>query len=179
MNWDQVLNSEALAWAIAAIAAFSAVAIGSWAAERRKEREAFYRNEAIKKIAEMQGNTPEPVLQVLREALRPKPESPWASAAWGPRAMRARYQSETIQRIADTQGSAAALEYMLDDRRKAERRQREGLKLGGMITTGVGVGLFVFLRAIVPDEPVYLVGIIPFLVGAALLIYAYFMAPNE
>jgi hypothetical protein len=177
MNWDQLLNSEALAWAIAAIAICSATAIGSWAVERRKEREAFYRSEAIKKIAEMQGAVSEPVLQVLREALRPKPESPWAAVAV--RATHARDQSETIQRIAETQGSDAALEYMREDRRKAERRQREGIKLGGMITSGVGVGLFVFLRALVPDEPVYLVGTIPFLVGAALLIYGYFMAPQE
>jgi uncharacterized membrane protein (GlpM family) len=48
-----------------------------------------------------------------------------------------------------------------------------------LITAAVGIGVMVFLRAINHDEPVYLVGIIPLLIGFALLLYGYFLAPKE
>ncbi len=35
-----------------------------------------------------------------------------------------------------------------------------------------------FLKMIVPDQPVYLAGMIPLLVGAALLTYSYALAPK-
>jgi hypothetical protein len=41
------------------------------------------------------------------------------------------------------------------------------------------MGIMVFLRAIERDEAVYLVGIIPLLVGFALLVYGYILAPKE
>ena len=37
----------------------------------------------------------------------------------------------------------------------------------------------IFLRAIERDEPVYLVGLIPGLIGVALLAYGYLLAPKE
>jgi hypothetical protein len=52
------------------------------------------------------------------------------------------------------------------------------MKLGGLVTASVGIGLMIFLRAIVRAEPVYLVGLIPLFVGLSLLIYAYFLAPK-
>jgi hypothetical protein len=38
--------------------------------------------------------------------------------------------------------------------------------------------LMPFLRIIVPDVPVYLVGLIPLLVGVSLLTYSYALAPK-
>jgi hypothetical protein len=122
---------------VAAIALFSFVAVASWSDARCKEREAYYKNETLKKIAEtMQGSGANPALELLRE----------------------------------------------EDRREAQRR-REGQRLGGLITTGVGIGVMIFLKALMTAEgerePVYLVGLIPMFVGLALLAYSYLLAPKE
>jgi hypothetical protein len=37
----------------------------------------------------------------------------------------------------------------------------------------------VFLEELVPGPPVYLAGVIPLLIGVALLVYAYVLAPKE
>ena len=57
-------------------------------------------------------------------------------------------------------------------------KKREGMKIGGLINLAVGVALMIFLRALVGDEPVYLCGLIPGLIGVALLTYALFLAPK-
>jgi len=51
--------------------------------------------------------------------------------------------------------------------------------LGGLITGAVGIGLIVMLRGLEHEEPAYLVGVIPLLVGAALMAYAFVFAPKE
>ncbi len=50
------------------------------------------------------------------------------------------------------------------------------MKVGGLTNIAVGVALIIFLRALVGDEPVYLCGLIPGLIGVALLTYALFLA---
>ena len=63
------------------------------------------------------------------------------------------------------------------------RRRREVQKLGGLITGCIGVALMIFIKAVDHDdqEPTYsyLVGLIPLLIGVALLAYAYVLAPKE
>jgi hypothetical protein len=115
--------------AVAASGMWAFIAVVSWADIRRKEREAYYRHETMKKISEMPG---ESGLALLRE----------------------------------------------DDRNTA-RRRRENTRLGGLITSAVGVGLMIFLRAVDTQEAAYLVGLIPLLVGFALLAYSYFLAPKD
>lgn len=117
-----------------AIALFSFLAVASWADARRKEREAYYKSETLKKIAETQGP-----------------------------------------------GGNAALELMREEEKIARRRQREGQKLGGMIMTAVGVGVMVLLGAIGDknDKGILFVGLIPLLIGVALMTYAYLLAPKE
>ncbi|HWZ12932.1 MAG TPA: hypothetical protein VNX22_07335 [Acidobacteriaceae bacterium] len=115
---------------IGAISLFSFIAVASWADARRKEREAYYKNDALKKIA----------------------ESPAPSAA-------------------------AALEYMREQNRNTALRRREGIKLGGLITTAVGLALLIFLWKLI-GPPVYLAALIPLLVGLVLFGYAY-SAPKE
>jgi len=175
MNWDQVLN-ENLAAAIAAIAICSMFAVIAWVSAVQKEREAFYKSEAIKKLAEMQGTPSEPVLQILREAV-----ASWKQAPSHPAQAKAYYRAETMKRIAEMQGTGAdsLVAFLREEERIGARRQREGIKLGGLITAGVGIGLTVFLRQVVLVQPVYLVGLVPLLVGAALLAYGYLFAPQD
>jgi hypothetical protein len=170
----------ALGWIGCAIAVCSYLGVHSWVEARRREREAYYRSEAIKKVAEMQGTASEPILALLREALKPAASPP--SAAWmGPAQAKAYYKSETLKRIAELKGpdADAVLAAMREDEARAFRRAREGMKLGGLILVATGTALLFFLKVMVPDMPVYLSGLIPMLVGVALLAYALLFARNE
>jgi len=53
-----------------AIALFSFIAVATWATERRREREAYYRSETVKKIAEAQGAGGGSAIEYLREEER-------------------------------------------------------------------------------------------------------------
>jgi len=117
---------------IASVALFSFLAVAAWSKARRQEREAYYRSETVKKIAETPSTAVNSALELLRE-----------------------------------QDKIAA------------RKTREGVRLGGLVTTAVGIGLFPLLWGIEPREPVYLVGLIPLLIGVALLTYGYLLAPKE
>ena len=116
---------------------FSFIATMTWLRTRRKEREAYYRNETTKKVAEMQGS------------------------------------------------GVNALEFLREEERISLRRRTDGQKLGGLISMAVGVGTMVFLKAIMASDvdpaahQAYLVGLIPFLVGAVLLIYSSFLAAKS
>lgn len=50
-----------------AVALFSFIAVATWSGERRREREAYYRSETLKKIAEMQNAGGGSALEFLRE----------------------------------------------------------------------------------------------------------------
>jgi hypothetical protein len=117
---------------VACIAVFSFLAVATWADARRKEREAYYKSETLKKIAESSG-----------------------------------------------EGAKGAIELMREQQSSSAKRRLEGMKLGGLITAAVGIGVMVLLRGLVNDEPVYLAGIIPLLIGAALLTYTFLLAPKE
>src|SRR5579864_9223304 len=118
----------ALFLAVAASGMWAFVAVVTWADIRRREREAYYRHETMKKLSEVG----ESGLALLRE-----------------------------------------------DERSAMRRRRENIKLGGLITAAAGIGLMIFLRAIDSNRPVYLAGLIGFLIGLALLSYSYILAPKD
>jgi len=49
------------------IALFSFIGVVVWSASRRREREAYYKSETIRKIAEMQGEGATSALEFLRE----------------------------------------------------------------------------------------------------------------
>ena len=53
-----------------AIALFSFIAVATWATEHRREREAYYRTETVKKITEAQGAGGGSALEFLREEER-------------------------------------------------------------------------------------------------------------
>ncbi len=91
------------------------------------------------------------------------------------------YKSETLKKIAESsgEGAKAAIELMREQEKSAVKRRLEGMKLGGLITAVVGIGVMVLLHGIANDEgPVYLVGLIPLLIGLALLVYAFALAPK-
>lgn len=118
---------------VGSIALFSFLAVASWADARRKEREAYYTSEMLKKIAESSG-----------------------------------------------EGAKAAIDMLREHEHASMRHRSGGQRLGGLITLAVGIGMMVFLKAVARDEPgVYLVGLIPLLIGVALLAYSYVLAPRE
>ena len=119
--------------AVAAIALYSYLSIISFVNGRRKEREAYYKNETVRRLTESQGA-----------------------------------------------GADAAIALMREEDHLWSRRRVEGLKLSGLITTAVGIGLMIFLGIAVDDNHLIgvAIGIIPFVVGLALLLYAYRLAPR-
>ncbi len=121
--------------AVGSIALFSFLAVSAWSDARRREREAYYRSEALKKIAECSGEGAKAAIELLREEQKP--------------AM------------------------------KRSKRSLEGIKLGGLVTSAVGIGVMVLLYGIEHNEPLYLAGLIPLLIGVAMLIYVFLLAPKE
>jgi hypothetical protein len=88
------------------------------------------------------------------------------------------YRAETLRRITETssEGAKAAIELLREEERIKRIKAREGLKTGGLVNLGVGIGLIVFLRALLGDGGVYLCGLIPALIGVALLVYVMLLA---
>jgi hypothetical protein len=126
-------SSDLGRWAFLSVGAISLFGIlvpaVTWIEGRRKEREAFYRAETFRRVAEASG-----------------------------------------------EGARAALELLREDQRQKGSKLREGMKIGGIINVGVGLGLLIFLHALVGNEPVYLCGLIPGFIGAAMLVYVYLLA---
>jgi hypothetical protein len=119
---------------IGSIALFSFLSVATWSEARRKEREAYYMGETLKKIAESSG-----------------------------------------------EGAKSALELLREQEKNALSRRHEGMKLGGLVTTAVGIGVMILLYGLIPRDqaPIYLSGVIPFLIGASLLVYVFALAPKE
>ena len=67
------------------------------------------------------------------------------------------------------------------DARLKRQEQIDGFLAGGMITFAAGIGISIFFYFLKPDTPLFSIGVIPMLVGAALLGLAYLMAkrPSE
>ena len=90
------------------------------------------------------------------------------------------YKAETVRRLTESSGDGAkaAIELMREQDRMGHRKRTEGMKIGGLINIAVGVGLMIFLHALISGEPVYLCGLIPGLIGVALLAYALLLSPK-
>ena len=117
---------------IGAVAMFVVfIPLVSWIDSRRKEREAFYKADTMRRVAEGSGDGAKAALQLLRE-------------------------DERIRRI----------------------KTLEGIKIGGLVNLAVGIGVMIFLRSFMGSgsSSPYLCGLIPGLVGVALLVYALFLA---
>src|ERR1700760_1057880 len=110
---------------VGAASLFGFLAVAAWAGSGEQERESYYRNDMLKKLAE-----------------------------------------------SDTNSAVATLAYLQEKDRATEARReakkREGYMLGGLINVSVGIGLMAFLIGISHNKPaVGLIGLIPFLIGAA------------
>lgn len=110
-------------WMIAIIvtASLAFVSVVIWLENRRKEREAHYRNEMAQRIAEAQN--PEPLLAYVRE----------------------------LERI-------------------DAGRNRTKARVAGLILLALGLAMALFFHWATPGTATFLVGLIPFFVGAALLL---------
>ena len=162
------------------IAICSYLAVKAWVNARRAEREAFYRSETLKKFAEMQGTISEPVLQILRDALKQKDEPPSSMNYDYNREREAFYRSETVKKIAELGGgAAAAVEYLREDEKKVALRRRRAVLLGGLVTAASGIALSIFLAVVVTGSAVYMAGLIPILVGVSLIIFSVVSAPVD
>lgn len=89
------------------------------------------------------------------------------------------YKAETFRRVAEAsgEGAKAALEMLREEDRLKRKTAREGLKMGGVINIFGGIGLAVFLRVLTGSVGVALCGALCVLIGVALLVYVYVLAP--
>jgi hypothetical protein len=118
--------------AVGAVALFGVfLPIASWSDSQRREREAYYKAETMRRLAESSGESGKAAIELLREQNR--------------------------------------LEWM---------KKREGLKIGGLITIAVGIGLGAFLYSVgnPSDHGAFMVGLIPALIGVAMLAYVFISA---
>ena len=98
--------------------------------------------------------------------------SAWVSSQRDQRELKYRY--ELYQRMVDHPGPAADEVRTLLERDTARRQAAEiaDKRVGGFVVLAVGIGLGTALYFIAPGKPVYLVALVPGLVGVALLISA-------
>ena len=134
---DQALFGSMGLWlflSVGAVALFVVfIPLVTWIDNRRKEREAFYKADTVRRLAEASG-----------------------------------------------EGAKAAIELMREEERIKTMKTIEGMKIGGVINIGVGIGLIIFLRVLLGSgsgSP-YLCGLIPGFIGIAMLAYVLFLAPR-
>ncbi|MGD0681852.1 MAG: DUF6249 domain-containing protein [Terracidiphilus sp.] len=116
---------------VAIVSTFVMIIFAIWFGTRKKEREAFYRAESLRRITE-----------------------------------------------SSSEGAKAAIELLKEEERLRQIKSREGMKIGGLVCVAVGVALMIFMWGLAktdPEAPIF-VGLIPGLVGVALLVYVYFLA---
>jgi len=126
---------------VGSIGLFTFLGVASWADARRREREAFFRHELLKKLSENPSAEAQRVLDLLRQ--------------------------EETDRLADRGWGA-----------EAQERKRHGIRLGGFVTLGAGLGIVVLLSQLAPGG-VWAVGAIPALIGLALVLHASTSRPRS
>jgi len=127
--WDNPQAIAVLIPIVAIVATFAFVSVLHWIDSQRKERDAFYKAETIRRVTEASG-----------------------------------------------EGAKAALELMQADDRLKRLKQREGMKIGGLINLGAGLGVMIFLHELLKGTAIYLCGMIPTLIGVGFLVYVFFLA---
>jgi hypothetical protein len=87
------------------------------------------------------------------------------------------YKAESLRRVTETStdGAKASIEYLREQARLEQLKTVEGMKVGGLILTGVGIGIGVMLWLIV-GRTFAACGLIPMLLGLAMLAYVTLFA---
>ena len=113
----------------------------------------------------------------VSEIMQPDSRHGCPTYRMGKREREAFYKSEILRRITEASGESAkaAIELLKEDDRLKRISAREGLKIGGVVCIGVGIGLVIFLWTLIGPK-VALCGLIPGFIGVAMLIYVFLMA---
>jgi len=87
------------------------------------------------------------------------------------------YKAETLRRVSESSGDSgkASIEFLREQNRMVQFKTIEGLKIGGLIMVGVGIGVVVLLWFLA-GPAVSACGVIPLLIGVAMLAYVYLLA---
>lgn len=90
------------------------------------------------------------------------------------------YKAETFRRLAESsgEGAQAAITLMREEARQKQIKTIEALKIAGLINIGVGIALVIFLRSLIGEQlnSPWLCGLIPGMIGVAMLIYVFTIA---
>jgi len=128
---DQIFGNYGL-WmflSIGAVALFAVfLPITTWLESRRKEREAYYKAETMRRVSE-----------------------------------------------ASPDSGKASIEFLREQSRLMQFKTLEGLKIGGVIMIGTGIGTLILLWFLA-GPAVAVCGLVPMLIGVAMLVYVYFLA---
>ncbi len=91
------------------------------------------------------------------------------------------YRHETYRKMMEVSGPGAqsVVDFMREEEAREARKRVEGMKFAGLILLAVGAGLMIFLRFLVPHPPVYLVGLIPLLIGVVMVVYGFLGTRNS
>lgn len=102
-----------------------------------------------------------------------------AVASWANARLKEResfYKSELLKKVSENSGpgATAALELLREENRVLASRRQASLREGGLVTASVGLGLLIFLRALVPQQgAISLCSLIVLLPGLALFGSSY------
>ena len=86
------------------------------------------------------------------------------------------YRGDMLKKLSET-GPNAVIEYLREEerqedvrRREQRAREREGIRLAGLILVAVGGAMIVAMYYVIRGVPVYLFGLIPLAIGLVFLV---------
>jgi hypothetical protein len=91
------------------------------------------------------------------------------------------YRSETLRRYTESNQPDMLARFLAEEkaaRHEMRVQQRESLRLGGLVAMMGGFGFGVMMGGLAPQHRYYLLGLVPVLIGLAILIYVYLLAPK-
>ena len=133
MNMNQLLPIF-LFLSVASVALFSFVAVAVWSNERRREREAYYRSETLKKIADTQGAGSSSAIELLREEEK--------------NATRRRREGQKLGGLITVAVGVGMMIFI----KAVTRRDPEPAYLVGLIPLFIGLALLAYTYLLAPKE---------------------------
>jgi hypothetical protein len=133
-NVDVNLLPIFLFLSVASIALFSFVAVAVWSRERRREREAYYRSETLRKIADTQGAGGSSAIEFLREEEK--------------NATRRRREGQKLGGLITVAVGISMMVFI----KTVDRRDPDPAYLVGLIPLFIGVALLAYTYLLAPKE---------------------------